>query len=81
VENVHVDSLTSTRKESFPVLLHLNIPPNTGEYKSARIDCLEIASWHLQRQRIGRWHDGDKLSTSLDTPASLLIFRLVRRDL
>ena len=77
MDEVHVDSMTSTQKEGFRIVAAANVTTNLRKHQSPGVDRLQITSGHLQDQRCNRWTDSDDSCASLSLATSLIYLRSI----
>lgn len=77
VQYIHVYALITACKERITVPISLDTTSYGCKYECARIDGLEVASWHLQDDGICCWHNSHQLGATFDTSAALICLWLI----
>ena len=79
MQYVHVDALITARKECIAVLVGLDAASYSCKYKCSGVDGFEVATRHLQNDRVDCGHNSDQLCAAFDASAALVGLRLIAR--
>jgi hypothetical protein len=77
VYDIHINPLVTTRKKRCVILIGLNTATDRCEYKCPRVDGFQVASWHLQDDRICCRHHSHNFGAAFYASASFILLRLV----